>query len=70
MSHQCQARLLGVACLSHIGGMPYSHNGKTTTTDGGELLLTWTYLPPSKPEVCDCVGCTTTGDCIAPKGGR
>lgn len=45
----CNAKLLGIQCEAHIGSyigsMFDTHNGKTTTSDGGELIVTWTYLP-------------------------
>ena len=46
----CNQRLLGVVCEqcepTTIAGIT-SHSGKTTTANGGGLLLTWTYIPPS-----------------------
>jgi len=48
----CPARLMGIACEHHDVDTPFpefTHSGKTTTADGGELLVTWTYLPPRRP---------------------
>jgi hypothetical protein len=58
-AHDCKARLLGVACITHMPGFGQSHNGSTSMADGGKLLLTWTYVPPGKSdgEVAPCVSC-------------
>jgi hypothetical protein len=49
--HECKERILGIACLQHVvddtRGVT-SHNGRTKTANGGELLVTWTYVPPER----------------------